>query len=54
MSKMRIEAQPALEAYIGDHGEICIKQESIDGENKVINIPLVHVKKVISWLQIYM
>lgn len=52
MSKMRLEAQPSLEAYVGENGDICLKQESADGEDKLIAIPLVHVKKVIDWLQI--
>ena len=52
MSKMRIEAQPSLEAYIGDRGNICLKQESTGEEAKVITIPFAHTKKVIEWLQI--
>ena len=52
MSKMRIEAQPALEAYIGKSGDICLKQESFDGGDKIISIPHGYVEKVITWLQI--
>ena len=48
MSKMIIEAHPSLEAYVGENGNICLKQ----GENKVISIPLENVTKVINWLQI--
>ena len=52
MSKMRIEAQPSLEAYIGENGNICLKQGGVGSEDKVISMPLKHVKKVIDWLQI--
>ena len=52
MSKMRIEAQPALEAYIGESGDVCLKQESFDGDDKVISIPPGYVEKVVTWLQI--
>ena len=52
MSKMRIEAQPSLEAYVEENGNICLKQGGLGGEDKVISIQLVHVKKVIEWLQI--
>ena len=52
MSKMRVEAQPALEAYIGENGKICLKQGGVGGEDKVISMPLSHVRKVIDWLQI--
>ena len=52
MSKMRIEAQPSLEAYIGENGKICLKQGGTGGDDKVISMPLSHVKKVIDWLQI--
>lgn len=52
MSRMSIASQPALEAYIGESGEICLKQESSGEENKVIIIPHEHVKTVINWLQI--
>ncbi len=52
MSKMRIEAQPSLEAYIGENGNICLKQGGTGGEEKIISMPLEQVKKVIDWLQI--
>ena len=52
MSKMRIEAKPSLEAYVGENGNICLKQESAVGEDKIISIPMAHAKKVIEWLQI--
>lgn len=52
MSKMRIEAKPALEAYIGESGDICLKQDSSGEDNKVISIPPEYVGKVIKWLQI--
>ena len=52
MSKMRLESHPSLEAYVGEKGDICIKQGGTGGEDKVINIPLANVKKVIDWLQI--
>ena len=52
MSKMRIETKPSLEAYVGEKGNICLKQGGAGGEDKVISIPLVHIKKVIDWLQI--
>lgn len=52
MSKMRIEAKPALEAYIGKSGDICLKQENPGKEEIIINIPPEYVEKVIKWLQI--
>lgn len=52
MSKMRLELHPSLEAYVAENGDICLKQGSADGEDKVINIPLEHIRKVIDWLQI--
>lgn len=52
MSKMRLEAHPSLEAYVAENGEICLKQAGSDGEDKIISIPLEHLKKVIDWLQI--
>lgn len=52
MSKMRLEAHPSLEAYVAENGDICLKQGSTDGDDKVISIPLQHLKKVIDWLQI--
>ena len=52
MSKMRIEAHPALEAYIDESGNICLKQENLDGEDTEIIIPFEHVTKLINWLQI--
>jgi hypothetical protein len=52
MSKMRIEAQPALEAYIGKDGKICLKQEDLDGKEKTIIIPREYAGKIINWLQI--
>ncbi len=52
MSKMRLEAQPALEAYIGKDGNICLKQEGIDGKEKIIVIPREYAGKIINWLQI--
>ena len=52
MSKMRLEAHPSLEAYVGKNGDICLKQGTSDGEDIVISIQLKHLKKVIEWLQI--
>lgn len=52
MSKMRIEAQPALEAYIGKDGNICLKQEGFDGTEKTIVIHREYAGKIINWLQI--
>jgi hypothetical protein len=52
MSKMRIEAQPALEAYIGKDGNICLKQEGLDGKEKTIVIHREYAGKIINWLQI--
>ncbi|GEM_PF-2108126 len=52
MSKMRIEAQPALEAYVGEDGNICLKQEAFDGQEKTIVIPREYAGKIIKWLQI--
>lgn len=52
MSKMRIEAQPSLEAFIAENGDICFRQESPGEKDKVIIIPQEHVNKVINWLQI--
>ncbi len=52
MSKMRIEAQPALEAYIDNSGDICLKQEGFDGKDKIITIPRDYAGKIIKWLQI--
>lgn len=52
MSKMRIEGEPSLEAYIGENKEICLKQTKTGEEDKVITIPHAHAKKVINWLQI--
>jgi hypothetical protein len=49
---MRIEAQPALEAYIGESGDICLRQDSSDEDNKIISIPPEYVGKLIKWLQI--
>ncbi len=52
MSKMRIEAQPALEAYVKEDGNICLKQEGFDGSEKTIVIPREYAGKIINWLQI--
>lgn len=52
MSKMRIEAKPALEAYLGKSGDVCLKQENPGKEEIIINIPSEYVEKVIKWLQI--
>ena len=52
MSKMRIGTDPSLEAYVGEKGEICLKQGGTDGNDKVISMSLSNVKKVIEWLQI--
>jgi hypothetical protein len=52
MSKMRIEAQPALEAYVGKDGNICLKQEGHDGKEKTIVIQREYAGKIINWLQI--
>jgi hypothetical protein len=52
MSKMRIEAQPALEAYVGKDGNICLKQEGLDGKEKTIVIQREYAGKIINWLQI--
>jgi hypothetical protein len=52
MSKMRIEAQPALEAYVREDGNICLKQDGIDGKEKIIVIKREHAGKIINWLQI--
>jgi hypothetical protein len=52
MSKMRIETKPTLEAYIGKDGNICLKQEGLDGKEKTIVIPREHAGKIINWLQI--
>lgn len=52
MSKMRIESQPTLEAYIGKNGDICLKQETTGEKEKIITIPHAHAEKVINWLQI--
>ena len=49
---MRIETEPSLEAYVGENGDICLKQGASDGEDKVISIPLENVTKVIDWMQI--
>ena len=38
MSRMRIEAKPALEAYIGESGDICLEQDSSGEDNKIISI----------------
>ena len=51
MSKMRIKARPALEAYIGKRGDICLKQEVPGDEDTVITIPPEDVEQVIDWLQ---
>ena len=52
MSRMRIESQPPIEAYVGESGEICIKQESAVGEDKIISIPREYLDKVVNWLNI--
>lgn len=52
MSKMRIEEYPALEAYLEENGNICLREGDPKGECKVISIPQSHVKRVIEWLQI--
>ncbi len=52
MSRMRIESQPPIEAFVGESGEICIKQESPVGEDKIIRIPRKHLAKVVNWLNI--
>jgi hypothetical protein len=49
---MRIEAQPALEAYVKEDGNICLKQEGFDGSEKTIVIPREYAGKIINWLQI--
>jgi len=52
MSRMRIEAKPALEAYIGESGDICLKQDGSGDDSRVISIPPEYVGKVIKWLQL--
>ena len=52
MSKMRIEAQPALEAFVQQDGNICLKQEGLDGKEKTIVIHREYARKIINWLQI--
>lgn len=52
MSKMRIEGQPSLEAYIGENKEICLKQGTPGEGEKVITIPHAYAKQVINWLQL--
>jgi hypothetical protein len=52
MSKMRIETKPTLEAYIGKDGNICLKQEGLDGKEKTIVIQREYAGKIINWLQI--
>ena len=52
MSKMRIEAQPALEAFTREDGSICIKQEYLDGKEQSIIIPREYADKIINWLRI--
>ena len=49
---MRIEARPALEAYISKKGLICIKQDNPEiREDAIIAIPPEDVEQVIGWLQ---
>ncbi len=49
---MRIEARPALEAYIGKTGHICPKQDIPEmQEETIITIPPEDVEQVIDWLQ---
>ena len=49
--KRRIEGRPALEAYIGRKGDICLKMEDpLDGDI-VIPIPPEDMEQVIDWLR---
>jgi len=49
---MKIEPRPALEAYIGKKGHICLKQECPEmHEDAIITIPPEDVEQVIKWLQ---
>ena len=50
--KMRIEARPALEAYISKKGYICLMQERRpNDEDAIITIPPEDVEQVIDWLR---